>query len=204
MVLLPELKIEVTDPSRIYEEHFDQNPDQSAIYEKVHFIPLKEDSPAIVLTPVCDIGTKGADCLTVARIIPIKPVFEFFLYKSGLTEEEIMGISVIKGDTKRNLHSTFQDQYLKNRTARYHFLPGLKGVIDNSFVSFEMIQTIHYDELKKIKKIAVLKSPWRESVPARYAAYCLRIGTPDYSASFFESVLGEISFLKTTTQIVPN
>ena len=77
-----------------------------------------------------------------------------------------------------------------------YFLPELKGVIKNSFIDFQVVQTFNIAEIENYKKLTVLRSPWREAIPSRYAAYCLRIGTPEYTKDSLRTVFDNISNLK--------
>jgi hypothetical protein len=188
---------EIKSGEEIFESTFDQEIDQSAIFEKINFTCINAVTPGIVLTPICDIITKRAPYIKIAQIVSAEFVCEAFLLSKKLSEEQIAGTAAIS--SRRQLDSIreeFIDHYIGNRTHRYHFLPKLDGVIDNSFIDFLMVQTMTPENLKNNKKIAVLKSPWRESVPSRYAAYCLRIGTPRFSEEFLQTTLSRICAIR--------
>jgi len=186
---------EIGDGTEIYQKDFDQEIDQSAIYENINFTCVGKAYPGIVLTPICDIITKRAPYLKVVQIIPAKWVYEKFLLSKNLTEKQMIGVDNVPSKQLGAIKREFMTQYIGNRTYRYHFLPKLENIVDNSFIDFQMVQTIYPEDLEKHRKIAALRSPWRESVPSRYAAYCLRIGTPRYSKEFLNTIFDSISSL---------
>lgn len=186
----------IENGNQIYQESLGSEIDQSAIYENVLFTCVKKEYPGVVLTPICDIISQKAKYVKLAQIVPTEDVYNKFLVSRGLSDDEIVGAVAIKNKKMRAIKKDFTEQYLQNRTYRYHFLPKLSTVIDYSFIDFQMVQTIYPQDLEKYKKIAALKSPWRESIPSRYAAYCLRIGTPEYSGSFLDSTFENFSDLK--------
>ena len=188
--------LEIDNINQIYEKKFDVKIDQSVIYNDVYFGCLGIKCPAIVLTPVCEIVAKKVDFITIAQIVQARSVYEFFLSKNSLTQEQILGVDVVKEGTKTKLNEKFIDLYIGNRTYQYHFLPKKEKIIEHSFVCFEIVQTLSCAELQKQKKIAVLKSPWRESLPSRYASYSLRIGTPRYSKEFLERIIQDVTYWK--------
>lgn len=195
MVSQSDLK-EIGDGVKIYQEKFDQKIDQSSIYESINFTCVDKAYPGIVLTPICDIITKRVPYVKIVQIISAKWVYEKYLLSKELSEEQIIGVDNIPTKQLRSIRREFVTQYIKNRTYRYHFLPKLKDILGNSFIDFQMVQTMYPEHLEKCRKIAALKSPWRESVPSRYAAYCLRIGTPRYSKEFMNATFDSISSLK--------
>ena len=185
----------IDDPSDIYEARFDAEVDQSAIYAEITFTCIGKPSYAIVLTPICDIATKKLSYITLAQIIPANIIYEMILFNEKLSEQQMIGVEAVGSGKLKHIKDEFLKNYLKNRVYRYHFLPKLNGILDNSFIDFQVVQTFSIEELIKHKKTAVLKSPWRESIPARYAAYSVRIGTPDFSDNLFDSIHNEISEL---------
>ncbi len=185
----------IDDEKEAYEDKVNESIEQSAIYANVEFACLKKKCLAVVLTPICDIATKRCPYLTLAPIIPAQIIYDTFLLKNQITDEQILGVISVTAKQFKSLKEDFIDQYIRNNVYRYHFMPRLEKIFDSSFVDFQVVQTFSVDEFK-YSKIALLKSPWREAVPSRYAAYCLRIGTPNYSDTLLESFYQGISHLK--------
>jgi hypothetical protein len=191
---------EVSSGGALYADSFDDSIEQSAIYNQVFFECVGQNLPAIVLTPRCDIlHPRGELLLTVSGVFPASIVFEEFLRKKGLREDQIAGLEPTPKSNYRGFPKEFKDYYLKNRTLEFHFLPAYKDKLPHSFVDFRVVKTLLSQELDDKNKIAVLISPWRESVPARYAAYSLRVGVADFATEFLEAVIGEISTLSVSS-----
>jgi len=186
----------IEDGTEIYEQVIGEEIEQSSIYDSVLFACFDKAYPAIVLTPICDIVSRRAEYLKVAQIIPAQLVYEEFLESKGVTELEMSGVQALGRKRALGLKKEFTEQFMKNRVYRYHFLPRLRDILADSFVDFQIVQTVHAENLKGPKKLALLKSPWRECLPSRYAAYCLRIGTRPYSDKFLGTVHDSISLLK--------
>lgn len=188
---------EVSNPEEIYEDYVGADPEQSAIYKGVRFTCITAEMFGIVVTPACDIYWKKAQYVKIAGILPVEQVFFAWLEKNGCTPEQIAGITRLPSKTKVDkLHNRFAEWYIKNREIRYHFLPSCQDIFPHSFVDFQLVESFYPDTIRKLEKITVLKSPWRESIPARYASYCGRIGTKEYSKNLVEDIIGQTSHLK--------
>jgi len=181
---------EVHSFQEIYENSFDADVEQSTIYKGVYFSCIKEKIFGIVLTPACDIYWQKANYIKIAGLLPAEQIFEQWLLKNGRTPLEIAGVDPLPSEKRvRNIHGAFVKDYIANREIRYHFLPSHKNIFPHSFVDFQLVESFEPDYIKKLEKIAVLKSPWRESIPARYAAYCGRLGTKTYSENLVEKIM---------------
>ena len=186
---------EVFSFEEIYRDSFDDEVEQSAIYQGVHFSCVQRKRLAIVLTPVCDISW-GVDHIKMAGLIPVKHVFEGWLMKAkDLTKEEIAGVAPLGSKKVKGLCKEFMQYYIRNRVYRYHFLPSYKNLFPHSFVDFHLVGSFHQDSIRNLKKIAVLKSPWSQNVPARYAACCGRVGTREYSKQLLDKIMTDVSNL---------
>lgn len=187
---------ELHNVQEIYEEAFDADVQQSAIYKEVCFSCINEKIFGIVLTPACDIFWQKADYVKMAGLIPAEYIFEQWLKKNEYTDEQIAGIMPLRNEGKvRKMHNRFTEWYIGNREIRYHFLPSYKTTFSHSFIDFQLVESFDADDVKRLEKIGVLKSPWRESVPARYAAYRGRVGTKEYSHNLAEEIIRQISHL---------
>lgn len=188
---------EVSSSEELYADSFDDSIEQSAIYNQVFFESVSQELPAIVLTPRCEIlHPKGELLVTVSGVFPASIVFEQFLRKKGLPQDQIVGSELTPKSKYKGFPKEFKDYYFKNRVLEFHFLPAYKGKLPHSFVDFRVVKTLLPEELHDKNKISVLISPWRESVPARYAAYSLRVGVKDFADDFLEDVLKDISTLQ--------
>jgi len=168
---------------QVYKVDAEPYVEQSALYEDVPFVAQDRfKSLGIVLSAQCDIERfTDNSYLLVARIQPIAGAFGLWLEEEKkYTEAEILGDAPVDPTkTKRQgVCKDFTKTYLRNKVVKYYFLPELPGVIKASFVCCEITQCIQVKDIEKLKKVCVLRSPFREAVPAHYAAYIGRVGTP--------------------------
>ena len=162
------------------------------------FFPrIKKTIVGIVLTPVCDIYQDKADFIRMAGFIPAELIFEKWLQKKyAYTGEQIAGITPLKNKKKvSNTHTSFVNDLLKQREIRYHFISSCRDEFPHSFVDFQLVESLPLSDVNKSNKVAVMKSPWKQSVLARYAAYCGRVGTKEYSTSLTDLIMNRISRL---------
>lgn len=188
---------ELTSLDEIYKDSFDDRIEQSAIYRGVLFPCIKQEIVAIVLTPVCDIYLDKADFIRMAGFIPAEWIFEKWLEKQDrLTREQIIGIAPLENETKaKKIHAHFAKDCIAHREIRYHFVPSYKDKFPHSFVDFQLVESFSPGDVRGFDKVAVMKSPWKESILARYAAYCGRIGTKAYSEKLRDVIMNQISRL---------
>lgn len=177
------LQYVVNVADQVYKVDAEPYVEQSAIYQDVPFVAQERfKSLGIVLSAQCDIERfTDNSYLLVARIQPIAGAFGLWLEEEkGYTEAEILGDTPVDPVKKkrRRVCEKFAKTYLRNKVVKYYFLPELLGVVDASFVCCEITQCIQVKEIEKLKKVCVLRSPFREAVPAHYAAYIGRVGTP--------------------------
>lgn len=170
----------ITHGRQLYRTEFAVGPEQSAIYRKIHFTCNNQTLMGICVTPQCEIGKSRTLFHTFCQLIPFDLLLEFYLKKGGWHAEDLECVKEPDGkalERCKKFMQRFKDDFISNRTHRYHFLPG-DGDIANSFVDFQVVQCIPHDILNSENKMAVLKSPWREQIPTRYSFYQARIGTP--------------------------
>jgi hypothetical protein len=87
---------------------------------------------------------------------------------------------------KKDLHARLKE-LITRRFPRYHWLAPLPKTTSPLILDFQLIQTVALPHLEGIEVIAALQSPFREEVPARYAAYMSRVGVPDFEAEQIEA-----------------
>ena len=192
----PQDKLESLD--EIYEDRFDDRIEQSAIYRGVFFPCIRKKIVAIVLTPVCDIYQDKADFIRMAGFIPAKGIFEKWVSKKkyGYTPEQIIGVTPLKSQKKvEKTHTSFVKDLLGQKEIRYHFVPSYQNKFPHSFVDFQLVESFSPSDVGSFDKVAVMKSPWKESILARYAAYCGRVGTKAYSKNLRDAIMDKISSL---------
>jgi len=197
MIMKKRFQDELKSLDEIYEDEFDDRIEQSAIYKEVFFPCIKKTIVGIVLTPVCDIYQDKADFIRMAGFIPAELIFEKWLQKKyAYTDEQIAGITPLKNKKKvSNTHTSFVNDLLKQREIRYHFISSCRDEFPHSFVDFQLVESLPLSDVNKSNKVAVMKSPWKQSVLARYAAYCGRVGTKEYSTSLTDLIMNRISRL---------
>ena len=119
------------------------------------------------------------------------------LHKNTYTLE-ILGIAAIGRDKAKrsSVLKSFIKTFLHNKSFEYYYLPALDDGFPDSFVCFEITECLPIRLLKPEGKLCVLRSPFREAVPAHYAAYIGRIGTPRFKDQFLTEMLGKICQLR--------
>lgn len=179
---------------------FHKEVEQSAIYSDIEFHCLKEKSNGLILTSECDILHHTRDnYVLMARTCPVGEIFFYWLFTSkGYPEEEIAGKKPIGAELpkRKKIISEFTELYLKNKTFAYYFVPGCNGVLEPSFICFEITQSLPIKSLVPENKLCVLLSPFREAVPAHFSAYIGRVGTPSYKDSYLKELVDGICKMK--------
>jgi hypothetical protein len=169
--------------------------EQSAIYKDVSFHCLGETSLGIVLTAQCDIArAKPASYLLLARLTSVERMFSYWaIEEKRLSEEEVDGSAAIAtGKLRKNLIREFVSKYMENKTFQYYYLPALPGKIPASLICCDVTVCVAVKSLQSQDKLCVLRSPFREAVPAYYAAYIGRVGTPQHQPDSLTSVVESI------------
>lgn len=177
---------------QVYEKCFSDDVEQSAIYSDVDFRVIDEKGAGIVLTPECDIQQQKVETVLLARIVPLVDILEYWLVKKGLSHGVISGLEPLPdtGPRRKGLVKEFSKIYMTNRALQYFFLPGLDEVLDDSFVCYDITVTTKIDILaSENKKLALLRSPFKEAVPVHFAAFMGRVGLPAVSNETLEEVV---------------
>lgn len=194
------LDLVMTIPSdSIYRNSIHDKVEQSAIYSNILFQSIPEKSNGIVLTCQCDfIGDNKTDYVLLARVADLEMFFYYWLSLNRYPGKVIAGEKPIPEKLKNrdNILQMFVNRYMMNKTYGYYFLPKLNNKLSNSLITFDTTTCISVDKLKPGNKICVLKSPFRECVPAKYGAFIGRIGTPDYPKKFLRDIADSICKLR--------
>lgn len=182
--------------------------DQSDIFQSINFTcESSQPFPAVLITPICDIviqeGRKApkAKYLKFAGIIPANSLFLSIASQVKITKQQLSGQEYIDKDTHDDFFHLLKNFLTGSIFTRYYYLPPLDTYFSHSMIDFQLIETIpfsqsFFNELRD-KKIASIKSSWRESIPVRYASYSSRIGVQAFTEEFIDQLLIENSiFLK--------
>jgi hypothetical protein len=157
---------------------------QSVILDGVSFYSTDEVTLGIVLTPACDFEQKKVDLVQICQLRDAIETIGLLIRddwnKSGLVDSNGNPIPGPLSNTKRNDFSEKLRALIGQRFPRYHWLPPLPGSKRPLIADFQNVASLLPEDLESAPIIAGLESPYRESVPTRYAAYMGRVGTPDY------------------------
>ena len=133
---------------------------------------LKKDKAYyVIMTPSCDFQMRSNGTRNVEVVV----LFEAFLLKENG--------DYVNYYTKRTGKSKLLN-LMHNKLPRYHYLPGTSFISD-LVIDFQKKKLISYDDLQKqFERIAILDSPFAESLLSRHIAYYSRIGTPDLDIDY--------------------
>lgn len=130
------------------------------------------DEYFVVLTPTCDFQLRGSK--RKVEYIVLNRAME--LSKHTTAQENY--IKSQSSSSKEEL-----SRLVKNNSPRYHFLPKTP-FLPNLIMDFQNKILIPYTDLSKYERIAMLDSPYAESMLIRHIAYYNRIGTPDLDVDY--------------------
>jgi hypothetical protein len=173
----------------------DKSPlDQSNIFKDVEFPLLKKPCLGILLTPVCDLAHNKSNAIFCPVVDYVK-FFPFSLKQSfGCTVEDLKK-GKCKKDTEDKIKNGLIENFLNNRHNTYHWLGKLPGKTSFWYVDFRVVGCFNLKDITIDNRVAVTKSPLRESVPAMYSNFMNRVGLPwekEDRLKFAETILAEI------------
>lgn len=139
--------------------------DQGDIFEGVYFHATGLNLKGLLITPTCDL----AKMLTEPDIVKLCALIDFDQLYPVITRRS-------RNDADRE---DVVSNLIGNRFERYHWLGKLPS-IENKYwyIDLAITECVKYIDLKTENRIAMIKSPLRESVPTKYAAYMGRVGLP--------------------------
>ena len=154
---------------------------QGAVATRVPFSVLDEERPGVLLTPECDL--QQAKAITVLFVA----LFEATELIMELVSSDWVGLGLFQdgefmtsaSNGKRRQLDDRMKQMQRNQFQRYHWLDAFPGVNGPLIADFQFISCLPSEFLRTIAPAAMLADPYRSELPARYAAYAGRIGTPD-------------------------
>jgi hypothetical protein len=169
--------------------------DQSVVVETLYFHALDDHLAAVVLTPACDFEQRKAElaiaCAAISAWDLIAQLAQTDWVKEGLVDES--GSLKKRGDLSNSKIKWFKAQIsrmIKQQYPRYHWLAPIPHTnLPPLVADFQIIACLPIDVIVRATPIASLQSPFREQLPARYAAYMGRVGTPDLEVPILETWL---------------
>lgn len=168
--------------------------DQSNIFKKIEFPLLKKECLGILLTPVCDLAHNNNNaiiCPVVDYIAFFPTAFEQFLHRSF---KDLVNGKCNK-ETEDEVKKSLIENFLNNRHLKFHWLGRLPERTSFWYVDFRVTTCLKVSELPLENRIAIAKSPLRESIPAMYSNYINRVGLPwerEERLDFADIILSEI------------
>ena len=176
---------------------------QSTIVDHVPFDTLGEEFRGIVLTPVCDFEQNKVELVQFAAIFDAAELLRG-LVEDQLQRDELVDVAgnfrldrlnaQARADVRAQVKNKLQG-IAKRKLPRYHWLqelPGGKPMV----IDFQTTTALRVAQAEALPILAGLRSPYREEVASRYAAYMGRTGTPDFTEAqleaWLDATVGEI------------
>ena len=189
----------------IYNFSLDDGFHQGEIYQDITF--SCEDSISffsVLLNPVCDLviqeGRKKpkAEYFLFLGIKPADFIFSNILSSLKITKKQKNGNEPIDSYTYNDLISSIIQFINGNIYPRYVYIPPLEGYFGHSVVDLQLIESKKFSEelsdKLKDKKIASLKSSWKETIPNRFTSYSARIGVDNDYYKIIDSLFTDLKY----------
>ncbi len=165
----------------IIQEDNNDDLDQSNLFDKIYFDSEKKEFRAVLITPICDINW-DINYLNFCAILPYDMIVLSNISKSsGLPIDEVKKkINSTKGkefvEEHKKLVKTDLDLIINNRFTHYHWLGKIPNLEGYWFVDYSLTSCIESTKLDNFERIAIIKSPLRESIFVRYSNCMGRVG----------------------------
>ncbi|MBO7927974.1 response regulator [Pseudoalteromonas sp. K222D] len=144
----------------------------------------------ILLTPACDLAQCKADYLQLAQIKEIREIPEIIDILPADGEE-------LSNNRSNKINNKIQN-FVRNKAARYHYLPMFGAVENDSVVDFQNIHSIEESKfLEHYELLGSVSNYFYKDLLSRFSALYSRQGSPDYDFIDEEKKL----FLKLTNTI---
>lgn len=173
--------------------------DQSVIVDDVYFYCVDERMPAVVLNPACDFEQDKAELVQFCGLTDAWEFISELLHSDwdglklvesgGLISREALSIGKAKSFANR-VRQLARQQY-----PRFHWFTPLPGSDRPLVADFQVLAALPFKEVADLPKLASLRSPFREQVPARYSTYMNRVGTPDFSEALLKDWVSSVTDL---------
>lgn len=144
----------------------------------MYFAAFDAKMPGVLVTPSCDVEQEKVDLWTFVALFPDIDVAKAIVAKD-LTDWKQGGAALSKGQ-RSALAKTLRGLVCQ-RLPRYHWIPVKIGESPGHVADFSCVNALPVAEVKASgRRVATLRSSWREQLPARYAAFMARVGTIDF------------------------
>ena len=153
---------------------------QGAILRDVPFTVIDAAELGLLLTPECDLVQDKA---VTALFVYLVPASEFIRGLAEGHEKFKDGDSGnLVGSPSKDARNSFLDKIRRiqeNNSPRYHWIDQLPDGAGPFVADFQFLACVPLETVTNLPVAANLADPFRSAVPARYAAYAGRVGTPD-------------------------
>ncbi len=180
-------------------EHLDSQLHQSDIIGAQIFLIDNVPRTAVLLTPECDLivqpgrNSSKTEFLLLAGVQSFDRILNSILSQLRITRRQRNGSEPIDSGTFADLKASLSSFFSGAIFPRYFYLPPLSDFFSHSVIDFQLLQTVvaNSDSLHDLmeRRIAGVRSSWREAIPVRFSNYTSRIGVEDYSDSYIDSIL---------------
>ena len=153
--------------------------DQGYIVDGVYFAAFDKSMPAVLVTPACDIEQDKVDLWTFVALFPDVDVAKATVTKELADWNLAPGTQPSKNQ-RASLSKALRG-LVGQRLPRYQWLPVKIGDVAGHVADFTCVTALPAEEVRqKVKRVATVRSSWREQLPARYSAFMARVGTLDF------------------------
>lgn len=153
--------------------------DQSEILENIIFPGPEKACLGIIVTPVCEIAQGKVDYITLCLVVPAFDALDVFLEENWEQKLGIKKGTNLSAGKRADLLRGRLSPIFRNQMVRYQWLDPFPGEKEPHIVDFQILANIPFSTAKLAKRKCALRSPWREAIPTRYAAYAGRVGLPE-------------------------
>jgi len=179
--------------SNLIEESDDTIPiDQSNIFDNIRFEALDSNQKGVLVTPSCDIAQEKTSYFHFC------PLRNFELLFPKILEKEL---SYDIKELKKELSTTKKGKiikklidYIGNNVVRYHWLGELPKDNNYWYIDYQITSCLKIENVTIDDRIAILKSPLKESVINQYSTYMGRVGLPwetKHKEKIAEEIIGD-------------
>ncbi|WP_076924952.1 response regulator [Pseudoalteromonas sp. EB27] len=141
---------------------------------------IKSKEFYILLTPACDLANSKAEFLQLAKIEPVKTLREVTQLLPSDSKE-------LSKSQQSRINSKITN-IVRNKIARYHYLPKFGAVEYDSVVDFQNISSLSLEQYSKtFRVLGGVSSYFYKDLLSRFSGLYSRQGSPDYDFTLEES-----------------
>lgn len=165
--------------------------DQGDIVEGVYFAAFDKSMPAVLVTPACDIEQDKVELWTFVVLFPDVDVAKATVAKDLADWNLAPGTAPSK--RQHEALAKALRSLVGQRLPRYQWLPVRIGEVAGHVADFTCVTALPAEEVKHTaKRVATLRSSWREQLPARYSAFMARVGTLDFKGDVLDAEIDRL------------